>query len=421
MKTIFGALLTATAHLSKILVGFVLLKLIAHYLGAEGLGQLGHFMSLFTILTILAGGGILNGVIKYVAEYREQPGRLIGFLSSAASYSAIACAVFLLLGVGFSKYIAGLVFGDPDLYFYVVILAVAQVGFGFINLVIGVCNGLGKTHVYAKIQVLGSLLSIPVAWGLIVNFGFGGAVLGLISSLLLCALPALYFYLRSSFVGRVHLSFRLGGDLKRLSSYTLMLIASALTFPIVEMLIRQHLIQTSGYHEAGLWQAAIRLSSAYAGLFSVFLAYCFMPLISVEEDKKKIQGQVLSFMLIVMAMFSVGALTLYLGRGVFIPLLLSSEFSALENLIIYQLIGDFFKVCAYVMGFITVAKAATRLYISAEIFQSSLFLALGYFLTQVFAGAHGVMVDMPLHISFIFWSACWLSSGMSGLRVEISS
>ncbi|POM11183.1 hypothetical protein [Pseudomonas orientalis] len=52
-----GAFFTSAAQASKILVGFCILKLIALYLGADGLGKLGHFMSLVSIAVLLAGGG----------------------------------------------------------------------------------------------------------------------------------------------------------------------------------------------------------------------------------------------------------------------------------------------------------------------------------------------------------------------------
>jgi len=402
VNSIYSALLTVFAHLSKLLVGFLLLKLVSFYLGADGLGRLGHFMSLLTILSILAGGGILNGVIKYVAEYRAYPFKLVGFLSSAASYSLIFSLLLFGMGVIFSQSIAGAILGDPQLYPFIIALALAQVGFAFSNLVIGVSNGLGQNHIYAKIQIIGSLLAVPVCWTLVANWGVEGAVLGLIASLLATVFPAVFFCLKSRITRHIKIISISKDSFRKLSSFTLMLITSAIAFPLVEIVVRQHIIDTSGYREAGIWQAATRLSSAYVGLFSVFLAYWFMPMISAENSWLIIRRQVFRVMLISATVFFLGAAFLYLFREMFISVLLSDDFLKLKDLIIYQLVGDFFKVNAYVIGFVVVAKAVTRVYIGAELFQSLLFLVLAISLESFYLGAHGVMMGYSIAYSFYF-------------------
>lgn len=392
VNSIYSALLTVFAHLSKLLIGFLLLKLVSFYLGAEGLGRLGHFMSLLTILSILAGGGILNGVIKYVAEYRAYPFKLVGFLSSAASYSLIFSLLLFGMGVIFSQSIAGAILGDPQLYPFVIALALAQVGFAFSNLVIGVSNGLGQNHIYAKIQIIGSLLAVPLCWALVASWGLEGAILGLISSLLLTAFPALFYSYKAKLSRLVKFSIQFDNNFRNLLRYTLMLLASAIAFPLVEIFVRQHLISTSGLQDAGIWQAATRLSSAYTGLFSIFLAYWFMPIISAEKSWLRIRRKATRIMPVVMAVFVCGALILYFWRDVLIVILLSSDFVKLESTIHYQLIGDFFKISAYVLGFVAVAKAATKLYIGAEFLQSLMFLFFAMYMEQFYAGVEGVMV-----------------------------
>ena len=402
MNSIYSALLTAFAHFSKLLVGFLLLKLVSFYLGAEGLGRLGHFMSLLTILSILAGGGILNGVIKYVAEYRSHPLKLVGFVSAAASYSLIFAMLLFGLGVIFSRPIAEIIFGDTQLYPYIIALALAQVGFAFTNLVIGVGNGLGQNHIYARIQIVGSLLALPLCWALVANWGVEGAILGLICSLLVTIFPAIFFCLRAQITRHVRMSIPSKSNFKKLFSFTLMLITSAIAFPVVEILVRQHLIDKSGYREAGLWQAATRLSSAYVGLFSVFLAYWFMPIISAEKSWLVIRHQVFRVMLFTAIVFFLGAAVFYAWRAFFITVLLSDDFLYLKDIFIYQLVGDFFKVNAYVIGFVVVAKAVTGIYIGAEFLQSLLFLSFAILLEKLYVGAQGVMMGYSITYFFYF-------------------
>lgn len=413
MLAIRSALLTSSAHLSKILVGFVLLKLIALYLGAEGLGVLGHFMSAVTIVTLLAGGGVVNGVIKFVAEYRYQPRKMLFFISAAAVYSFVFCVMVLILGILFSKNISIFLFGSDDFYWVVLLLAAAQLGFAFTSLVTGVCNGLGDTKAFAKIQIIGSLLALPLAWILIVHYGIAGAAIAIVAVFFMGVFPALYFFFMSSFFGRITFTAVTRTDLKKLSAFTIMLATSAFTFPLVEIVVREFLIRNSGYVEAGLWQASNKLSGAYLGFFGVFLAYYFMPLISPINDKKTIGLYVRRFMLLVMLIFLIGASVLYVGRSFFIPVLLSNDFSGLEDLIIFQLVGDFFKISSYVIGFVGVAKAATKLYVSAELLQGLLFLGVALLLGSVLGGVKGVLIGYMLtyviyfvlcSCAFVFWT-----------------
>jgi PST family polysaccharide transporter/antigen flippase len=117
-----------------------------------------------------------------------------------------------------------------------------------------------------------------------------------------------------------------------------------------------------------------------------------MPIVSAEKNWLRIRQKAMRIMPAVMFVFVFGALVFYCWRDVFIALLLSSDFIRLENLIHYQLIGDFFKISAYVLGFVAVAKAATKLYIGAEFLQSLMFLCFAIYLEQLYAGVEGVML-----------------------------
>ncbi|MFB3305736.1 O-antigen translocase [Pseudomonas sp. AMR01] len=408
-----GAFFTSAAQASKILVGFVILKLIALYLGADGLGKLGHFMSLVSIAVLLAGGGISHGVIKYVAEFKNSQFKLDRLFSTAVFYASSFCVVSLLLLCAFSERISIFVFGEAEYYWVVLLLAFAQVVFAFNILFSGFFNGLGKLRVNAIVQVVSNVLVLPVIWWLIYAFGLPGAAIAMLA---IFAMPLLIsqVFLRNVPILRMLKWRKFDMALaKKFSRFGLMLLVSAVMFPVVEIIIRQSLIAQVGYSEAGIWQGSIKLSSAYIGFFSVFLASYFMPMISAIQDKSIITVHVVKFMLLVMAVFLMGGSVLYFGRHFFIPLLLSSEFHDLENFIIFQLIGDFFKVAAYVVGFVAVAKAATKLYILSEVMQALLFVGLTFSVGEKMGGIHGVMYSymlayMIFFVISIIGFVCWV-------------
>ena len=374
-------------------MGLVLIKIIAFYLGAEGMGQIGQFMSMATMVYMVAGGGITNAVIKYVAEYASRPKQLLRFLSTATTYSVVFSCALLCVGVIFSKVIAVAVFKNSGMYWIIIALAFAQLLFAFVNLVVGVSNGLMQTAVYSKIQIIGSALTLPLIWVLIVQFGLAGAALSVLVVYAITCIPAFYFYVNSTFFGKVKLRKLEMFEFKRISAFTVMMLTSALTFPVVEMMIRHVLIESSGYAAAGIWQGAVKLSSAYLGFFTVFLAYYFMPAISRLDNKGEIGRITIKFLISMMLLFSIGASVFYVGRDFLIPLILASSFDALGDVIVYQLLGDLFRVSSYVIGFVAVAKAATKIYIAAELLQNGLFLLSAMLMLHLYGDIRAVMVS----------------------------
>ena len=111
-------------------------------------------------------------------------------------------------------------------------------------------------------------------------------------------------------------------------------------------------------------------------------------------------------MIFISIMFSIGAAVFYIFRENFIVILLSKDFLELKELFKYQLIGDFFRIMAYVVGFLLIAKAAIILSILAEIFQNLLFFGFVQFFSE------NMSVDKLMKIYaisyFIYFLICFL-------------
>ncbi len=385
MSSFSNMALTSSAHLVRMLFGLVLIKIIFSYLGPEGLGKLGQFLSFATILALLAGGGIINGVIKFVAEYKDDTKKLQEFMVEAVTYTVFCSVIILVVCVSFSRLLAEFLFKDPNLFWVFIVVGCLQCGYSFTYLVVGVVNGLKQTRKYALIQIAGSLISLPIAYFLVDIGGFPGAAIAVVAAVFVNVIPAYYVYktlavkFSFSFVKITKLRFG------KLPNYSLMLVSSAIALPVVEMVVRQWLIQDSGYVGAGLWQGATKLSSAYLGFFTIFIGYVFLPMISEQTSKSVILRLVVKYMALIACLFVVGAVILYAGRFYFISLLFSDEFSSLGNVLVYQLIGDFFKICACVISFVGIAKGSASLYIASECLQAALFVGLVY--------AHGPQGD----------------------------
>jgi O-antigen/teichoic acid export membrane protein len=380
LSTINATVAAASAHGLRMLVNLVIVKLISVSVGTTGLGLLGNFMSLTTLVSVFAGGGIANGITKYVAEYSSKPNRLISFLGAATLYGCVFSAIFLLFTVVFHSQISLLVFNTVNYEWLIPCFGVAQfltfLGTG----VVAVINGQRRSDLFAKITISAYLCVLPLVFLLVTYFGIYGAAISLMLSISCTAFPSLYLIIRHNrrLVKTIKLRASLS-DIRKLSSFTLMLVASAVLFPTSEIFIRSQIIQHLGYEQAGIWQGLNRLSGAYLGFFTVFLSTHYMPKLSNLLSSKDLMKEVKENLVLSSIAFAIFAVLIYFFRGFVINLLFSESFSPMKDFIHLQLLGDFFRLLSYVIGFLAVAKAAIVIYISAEIIQSALYSGLVWF------------------------------------------
>ncbi len=363
------------AHAMRMMSSLAVIKLISIFTGPIGLGQLGFFMSLVSIITVFSGGGIANGVVKYVAEYKATPIKLIRFMNGAILYGGLFSASVLVVSIGFAHPLSALVFADATLWWLLPILGITQI-LAFVGIItVATVNGLGRQDIFAAITSVAYIGAISVSYGLISRMGVIGGALALATvaasvgcvSLIVVWRSRIRRFLRPRYHARTFRS---------LSRFSLMMLSAALLFPATEILIRTQIVASSGLETAGLWQGLIRLSGSYIGFFAVYLGTTFVPILSSTTSMKTSKRLVIRQLFIIGGGFAVFGMLVFGFRGQVVQLVFSLEFMQITDVIAWQILGDFFRILSYVIGFMLVAKAATKLYIMAEFFQFGLYLAL---------------------------------------------
>lgn len=400
-----ASIATAIAQAIRMIGGLIVIKVIAIYLGPEGFGRLGHFMSLIAILAVLAGGGVLNGIVKYVAEYKNLPEKLHPFLSNALAYSLIF-STLLFIGILFSaKQISLILFNNAEFTELIVFLGVIQFLYGMVTFCNGTINGLRETTKFAKIIIIGTLIGLPTSYCLIVAYGFNGAVIGLAAINACLLLPAVLELYKLGLFKEIKFSLNKQDTIK-LSKFSVMQMFSLATLPLAEMYIRSLIIHDAGWHEAGLWQSLMRLSSVYVGFFTTFLAAYYMPTLSGIFDKNQIFKYVAKYVVAIGGVFILIAVVVYIFREFVFTLIFSKEFIIPAEYVRFQLIGDLFKIMSYVIGFLIVAKAKTKLYIMGELAQTALYLGVATWLIK--AGDVSKVFPAYAISNFMYFSICLL-------------
>jgi len=219
------------------------------------------------------------------------------------------------------------------------------------------------------------LISLPISSYLIINYSFNGAVAGLAIINTGLLLPAIIEVYKLGLLNKIKLTIN-QNDTIRLSKFSLMQIFSLATLPLAEIHIRNLITQNAGWHETGLWQSLMRLSSIYISFFTTFLAAYYMPTLSTMFDKKQIFRYVIKYILGIGGVFLMIAMIVYAFREFVFLTIFSKEFRIPAEYVKYQLIGDLFKIMSYVIGFLIVAKANTKVYILGEVVQTALYLGI---------------------------------------------
>ena len=398
-----ASIATATSQAIRIVGGLITIKLIAVYLGPEGLGKLGHFMSLIAILTVLAGGGILNGIVKYVAEYKDSPKNLYNFLSNALFYS-LTFSLFVFIGLTISaKYISLLLFGSERFTTIIIFLAATQVIYGLVTYCNGIINGLRKTTSYAKIIIIGTSISIPISYVLISLYKFNGAIISLAIVNVCLLLPALLEIKKLDLINHIKLATN-KKDTINLSRFSIMQVFSLITLPLAEIYIRNLIIEGSDWYEAGIWQSLMRLSSVYTGFFLTFLAVYYLPTLSNLSKKEAQINCVLEYIKVIGISFLLAAIAIYILKDLIIAIAFTKEFSIQAHQLAFQLLGDLFKILAYIIGFLLVAKAKTTLYILGELAQTILYINITIYFIKL--GSTNNVYPAYALSNFIYFLVC---------------
>lgn len=403
MTWIKASIATSLAQLVRLLGGLVLIKLVALNLGPDGFGRLGHFISFISILGVLAGGGVLNGLVKYVAEYKSNPEKLNSFLSNSFAYSLVFSTIIFLFLALFAKTISQSFFNTVEFSKLIIFLAAIQYCYALVTLCNGLLNGLRETVKFSKVIVVGTIIGLPLSSYFVMSYGFNGAVIGLAIVNASLLIPGLLAISRMNILPFIKFSFNKIHSLS-LFKFTMVQMVSLATLPMVEIYIRVLISHEAGWYNAGLWQSMIRLSAVNLVFFSSFLSVYFMPGLSEIKNSDESFTYVWKYIFGIGLIFIVVASFVYIFRDFVFSLVFSPDFVIPSKWLAFQLVGDFFKIMAYVVGFFLLAKAKLRLYVIAELVQSGLYL----FVTFAFAKAGDFSSIFPAYAStyFIYFFLC---------------
>ncbi len=377
----------------RILSGLLTSKAIAVFVGAEGLALIGNLRNFLTTIYAFTTFGFTNGIVKYVAEFKDQTAKLSPLISTLLI--SLLTATILISTVCYfnAQTINAYIFNETNDYTYLIKFLAITLPFHAVNVfMISVLNGLSKHKLYIRINIAAQILGLLVTLFLIWQNNIEGALLAIILvPIILFAVLFLGFFEFQQFFKSVRWQKMDKGILKNISSYSVMALFSAVALPLVTWAIRNYLIDSIGQKEAGFWEAMLRISSYYLMFISTLLTLYLLPKLSEITTDKGFRNEIFNFYKQIIPIFGLGLIILYFLREFIIKIIFSADFEPVSTLFFWQLLGDFIKVLALVISYQFLAKKMMWYYLITEVLSVIvLYFSSIYFIDNY--GLHGVTV-----------------------------
>ena len=371
---------SAVALAVKFLVGFVLTKLFALFLGPSGLALLGNLKNFTQLLHSYGTLGMQSGIIRFASEWKSQPKKianLVGTLNIIFTISALIGGSFIFF---FSSALSLTIFQNTSFDYIFKIIAVILPLQGFHLMYYSILQGLGNYKRVVWQAVLMDLIKVALTSILVLKYDLVGALIAMVVA------PVFYFLLSVWNTAITLKIFRYNWSkavAKNLALYAMMSLFSSIAIPIVYIVIRNKITTDLGVDNAGYWEAANQFSFFYFMVLNSIIMMYVLPKISENQKVSFFRKQASEYFLKLIPVFVVGLVLLFLFRDIAIWILFDDSFRPVSELMLWQLLGDVFRAASLVLvAYIHAHRLITHYIIIDLVLSFSLILFSFFFIEQ---------------------------------------
>jgi O-antigen/teichoic acid export membrane protein len=377
--------LNAVSTVIKMLTGLVSVKVVAAVIGPAGIALLGQLNNFSTITLGISNGGITSGITKYISEYSSSRKKYLLFLGTGfwiTVFFSVITSLVLIFGAG---YFSRLILHDEKYKYVFYFFGTTIVLYALNALLISVINGFKEYKQYIIANILGSVVGLIFSVILAVNYGIPGALISAVTFqsivflLTLLIIRKSYWFEWKVFTGKF--SKLVAG---RLGHFSLMALVSAILVPVSQLIVRSYITKNQTLINAGLWEGINRISGMYLLVITTSLSVYYLPKLAELRTKQEIRKEVFSVYKLVIPALLIATLLIFVLRNLIIQILFTKEFAGMQNLFGFQLLGDIFKMSGWILGYLMMAKAMTKTYVSMEIASAALQILLSILFINAF-------------------------------------
>jgi len=402
MNLLKTSILNGIAVLIKTATMFALNKILAVYVGPTGYAAIGQFQNFIQMVTTFAGSAINTAVIKYTAEYHDNESKQQAIWKTAGSIVLIFSLISSLFILIFQKTLSIYIFHTDTYQSVFVWFAVFLTFFTFNAFFLAILNGKKEVLRLVIANIVGSLFSLVITSILAIKYNLYGALVALSIYQSLAFWVTLFICHQTNWFKLTYLFGKIEKIIaKKFVAFALMALVSAVCVPLSQVVIRSYLTSEYGLIYAGYWEAMIRLSAAYLMLVTTTLGVYYLPRLAELSKIQEIKAEVYMGYKFIFPLAIVGGIFIYFLRDWIIALLFTKNFLPMRDLFLWQMIGDSLKIGSWILAYLMLSKAMTRLFITTEIVFSITSIIFTYICTQIF-GFEGVSIAHLINYG-IYW------------------
>ncbi|GAA4238228.1 O-antigen translocase [Postechiella marina] len=412
--------LKMAAVFARVIAGLLTSKAIAIFIGVEGLALIGNLQNFVSSTQTLSVLGLYNGVVKQISKFKEDALQLSKTISTVFYLGFIATILASFFCYFNASLINEFIFPTYNNYDYVIkIFAIALPFYSLNMFVFSIMNGFSKYKILIIINIIGQVLGVTIALLLIYQRELDGALISVVIAESLVFLITLVGIInRRSLVGLIQVKNISLDTFKQMSPNSIIALFSAVIVPLIALAIRSYIIDNIGYKEAGFWEAITRISKYYSMFIGTLMTLYILPRFSEIVSVKEFRKEVLTLYKAIIPAFSVVLIVIYLSRSYVIDLIFSSDFKPVEDLFLWQLLGDFIRVLSLVIAYQFLAKKMFWHFVITEAF----FVLILYLTSVYFIDIYGVKGAVIGHfVSYMLYYAVILmifSSSLFGVESD---
>lgn len=398
--------LNSATIVTKILAGILTSKAIAIFIGVEGMALIGNLRNFISAIQSFAILGFYNGLVKYIAEFKEDAKQLSKTLSTAYYFGFLSTVLVAFLCYYNANLVNDFLFSSAYNYAYVIkIMAIALPFYALNMFSFSIMNGFSKYKILLIINIIGQILGLLITLLLIYQNHIDGALIAaVVAPSLILLITFVGFMNQRSLISAIKISNVSLDILKKFSPFAVMALVSAIALPLVSIVIRNYIIDSIGIQEAGYWEAMNRISDYYLMFVSSLMTLYVLPRFNEINTKEAFRKEVINLYKTIVPIFGLGLVVIYFLRPFIVSLIFSEEFKPVENLFFWQLLGDFIKVLSIVIAYQFIAKKMFAHFIIIELFLVVMMYFSSVYLIDVYGVKGAVMghfVSYVMHYGII--------------------
>ena len=353
------------------------------FLGTSGMALMGSFRNFALMLKSVATLGISNSIVKLFVENKEDKRELSVIYSTffwIFLFISTALALFVLL---FASPISTFLFYTNSyttpIRFFGLLLPLMVIN----SFWLAIYNGLEKFKRILLIQIISNVLVFVLTALLIWKKNIFGGLLSVAIGEVLMVLVTFIFVSRQADYFKFDLQKLISKKyFNTIKKFSVMALLTAIIAPLTLLFIRNMIVEKYAIQEAGIWDAVNRLSSFYMIFFSSGLSLYYMPKLASIHTESEFKAELKSYFKVFVPLFLVMLIVIYIAKGIILKLAFTPDFSEVESVLIWQLLGDFFRIMTLAFGFQILVKTMMKRYFLVEIVFNSMYFLLSFYLIK---------------------------------------